>query len=72
MGNLLGLGKKDDLVLDFNGLRTDISSTIPYMNKLNANAQLLTNRLNKKVLIEQSDFNVSENYDMYKLFSLHI
>jgi len=68
MGNFLGLGKKDEFILDFEGVRTDVSSTIPYMNKLNSNAQLLANRLNSKVMVSQKEFNESENYDMYKLF----
>ena len=68
MGNFLGLGKSDENILNFDGVRTDMSSTIPYMHKLNANAQLLANRLNNKVLIEPKEFNESENYDMYKLF----
>ena len=68
MGNFLGIGKSDENILNFDGVRTDMSSTIPYMHKLNANAQLLANRLNNKVLIEPKEFNESENYDMYKLF----
>ena len=70
MGNFFS--KKDDLILDFGGLRTEnISSTIPYMNKLNADAKSLVDRLNIKQNIQPTKatvFTESENYDMYKLF----
>jgi hypothetical protein len=66
MGNIMG--KKDDLMLDFGGLKTEnMSSTIPYMNKLNANAKSLVERLN----VTQAPakiFTESNNYDMFKLF----
>jgi hypothetical protein len=70
MGNFFT--KKDDLILDFGGLRTEnMSSTIPYMNKLNADAKSLVDRLNIKQNIQPTKatvFTESENYDMYKLF----
>ena len=74
MGNFFGLEKKDDLFLDFNGLKTEnISSTIPYLNKLNSDAKALVNRLNVKSYSQQPSqpsqvFTETENYDMYKLF----
>jgi hypothetical protein len=71
MGNFLGLGKKDDLTLDFSGLRTEnISTTIPYMNRLNNDARSLVERLNTKnyVPAQNQVFTETENYDMYKLF----
>ncbi len=73
----MGIFKKDELLLDFKGVRTeDMSSTIPYMNKLNADAKILVNQLapnatyaanatNRKGLVL---FNESEQYDLYKLF----
>jgi hypothetical protein len=66
----MGIFKKDELILDFNGLRTEnVSSTIPYLNKLNKDANILINRLNvpyqTKVLTK---FNETDNYDLYKLF----
>ena len=68
----MGVFQKDDLALDFHGRRTeDFSSTIPYMNKLNAHAKMLVSQLdinsnyNKKGLVL---FNESDHYDMYKLF----
>ena len=70
MGNFFS--KKDDLILDFGGLKTEnISSTIPYMNKLNADAKSLVDRLNIKQNthpVKAKVFTESENYDMYKLF----
>jgi hypothetical protein len=71
MGNFLGLAKKDDLTLDFSGLRTEnISTTIPYMNRLNNDARSLVERLNTKnyVPAQNQVFTETENYDMYKLF----
>ena len=71
MGNFLGLGKKDDLTLDFGGLRTEnISTTIPYMNRLNNDARSLVERLNTKnyVPAQTQVFSETENYDMYRLF----
>ena len=68
MGNFFGTEKKDDLLLDF-GNTADISSTIPYLNKLNADAQTLVGRLNSKAHSQNvGEFNETENYDMYKLF----
>ena len=62
----MGIFKKDELLLNFNGVKTEnISSTIPYMNKLNADARALASKFNNKQL---SSFTESENYDMYKLF----
>jgi hypothetical protein len=66
----MGRFTKDDLVLDFQGLKTEnMSSTIPYLNKLNMDAKSLITKLyvpaNTKTL---SHFNETENYDMYKLF----
>jgi hypothetical protein len=66
----MGRTPKDDLILDFQGLRTEnMSSTIPYLNKLNMDAKSLITKLyvpaNTKTL---SHFNETENYDMYKLF----
>ena len=70
MGNFFA--KKDELILDFGGLKTEnISSTIPYMNKLNADSQSLVDRLNIKQSthpVKAKVFTESENYDMYKLF----
>ena len=66
MGNIMG--KKDDLMLDFGGLKTEnMSSTIPYMNKLNANAKSLVERLNV-TQVPAKIFTESNNYDMFKLF----
>ena len=66
MGNIIG--KKDDLLLDFGGLKTEnMSSTIPYMNKLNADAKVLIERINMSTSTKKL-FNDSENYNMYKLF----
>jgi hypothetical protein len=64
----LGMSKQDNL--DFNGLITEnISSTIPYLDRINNDAKTLVNRLyipvNSKTLI---NFNETENYDLYKLF----
>lgn len=60
--------KKDDLELDFRGLRTEnYSSTVPYMGNLTADAKMLVNRLpqnNVKIGLFQD----SENHDMYKMF----
>ncbi len=69
----MGIFKKDELLLDFKGVKTeDMSSTIPYMNKLNTDAKMLVNQLdpntanvNRKGLVL---FNESEQYDLYKLF----
>jgi hypothetical protein len=68
----MGIFKKDELMLDFNGVKTEnISSTIPYLNKLDTQAKMLVNQLgpmskvNNKSLIL---FNESDNYDMYRLF----
>jgi hypothetical protein len=69
----MGIFKKDELLLDFKGVRTeDMSSTIPYMNKLNADAKMLVNQLNpnnnvinRKGLVL---FNEGDNFDLYKLF----
>jgi hypothetical protein len=69
MGNLFSLGNDDGLALDFNSIRTEnISSTIPYMNKLSSNAQLLANRLNTKNRFNSNLATESDNIDMYKLF----
>lgn len=73
----MGIFKKDELLLDFKGVQTeDVSSTIPYMNRLNAEAKILVNHLgpnaanaanaiNRKGLVL---FNESEQHDMYRLF----
>ena len=70
----MGIFKKDEMLLDFKGgMRTeDISSTIPYLNKLNTDAKMLVNRLgpnmneiNKKRLVL---INENEKLDLYKLF----
>ncbi len=70
----MGIFKKDELLLDFKGVQTeDVSSTIPYANRLNTEAKILVNHLgpnavnavNRKGLVL---FNESEQYDMYKLF----
>jgi hypothetical protein len=72
MGNFFGTEKKDDLLLDF-GNTADISSTIPYLNKLNADAQTLVGRLNSKAHSQNvEEFNETENYDMYKLFATQL
>ncbi len=72
----MGIFKKDELLLDFKGVQTeDMSSTIPYMNKLNADAKVLVNQLNPNNNISNNInrkglvlFNESEHYDLYKLF----
>jgi hypothetical protein len=68
----MGVFKKDELLLDFKGVQTeDISSTIPYMNKLNAEAKVLVSQLNPNSNYNSKGlvlFNESEQYDMYKLF----
>ena len=68
----MGIFKKDELVLDFKGVRTeDMSSTVPYMRKLNTDAKVLVNQLNPKLNYNNKSlvlFNESDNYDMYKLF----
>jgi hypothetical protein len=68
----MGIFKKDELLLDFKGVQTeDMSSTIPYMNKLNADAKMLVNQLNPNDAINRKGlvlFNESEQYDLYKLF----
>jgi hypothetical protein len=68
----MGIFKKDDLLLDFKGVKTeDISSTIPYMNKLNAEAKALVSQLNPNSNYNSKGlvlFNESEQYDMYRLF----
>lgn len=60
--------KKDDLELDFKGLRTEnYSSTVPYMGNLTADAKTLVNRLpqnNVKIGLFQD----SENHEMYRMF----
>jgi hypothetical protein len=71
----MGIFKKDEMLLDFKGVQTeDMSSTVPYMNKLNYDAKMLVNHLgprignnaiNRKGLVL---FNESEQYDLYKLF----
>jgi hypothetical protein len=66
MGNLF---HKDPLVLDFNGLKTEnMSSTIPYAKKYDADALTLVSRLHNTQNKSMVLFNESENYDMYKLF----
>jgi len=68
----MGIFKKDELMLDFKGVKTeDMSSTIPYMSKLNADAKMLVNQLNPNTVYNNKGlvlFNESEQYDMYKLF----
>ncbi len=78
----MGIFKKDELLLDFKGVRTeDMSSTIPYMSKLNADAKMLVNQLNPNMVNANNAananainrkglvlFNESEHYDLYKLF----
>jgi hypothetical protein len=60
MGNLIG---KDENTLNFKGLKTEnISTTIPYLNKLQNDAKHLAQQLDNK------NFTESENQDMYKLF----
>lgn len=67
----MGIFKKDELVLDFKGMRTEnMSSTIPYLNRLNIDAHTLVQRLdatqlNKKNMVL---FTESDDYNMYKLF----
>ena len=60
--------KKDDLELDFKGLRTEnYSSTVPYMENLTVDAKTLVNRLpqnNVKIGLFQD----SENHEMYRMF----
>lgn len=64
----MGINKKDDLELDFNGLRTEnYSSTIPYMKNLTADAKTLLERLPMNQA-QIGLFQDSENYDMYKMF----
>ena len=64
----MGIFKKDDLLLDFNGLHTDnYSSTVPYMGNLTADAKTLVNRLQQNN-VKIGLFQDSENYDMYKMF----
>lgn len=71
MGNLFGR-PDDGLALDFGELpaTANYSSTIPYANKMNADAKALVDRINTKNYIsnQQKPFSNSENYDMYKLF----
>ena len=68
----MGIFKKDELMLDFKGVRTeDMSSTVPYMRKLNSEAKVLVGQLNTKFNYNNKSlvlFNESDNYDMYKLF----
>jgi hypothetical protein len=68
----MGIFKKDELMLDFKGVQTeDMSSTIPYMKKLNVDAKMLVNQLNPNTNYNNKGlvlFNESEHYDMYKLF----
>ncbi len=70
----MGIFKKDEMMLDFKGVQTeDISSTVPYMNKLNYDAKILVNSLgpqanaamNRKGLVL---FNENDQFDLYKLF----
>ncbi len=65
----MGIFKKDELLLDFNGLRTEnISSTIPYMNRLNADVNTLIGHINPTNNKSMRLFTESENHNMYKLF----
>jgi hypothetical protein len=68
----MGIFKKDELILDFNGVKTEnISSTIPYLNKLDTQAKMLVNQLGPMSKINTKSmilFNESDNYDMYRLF----
>lgn len=60
--------KKDELELDFKGLRTDnYSSTVPYMKNLTTDAKTLINRLPQNN-VRIGLFQDSENHDMYKMF----
>ena len=69
MGAFFSSEKKDDMLLDFGNMNTEnMSSTIPYMKNLNANARALVDRLNIKTHQNTAQFNDTENYDMYKLF----
>lgn len=64
MGNLFGKDNNDDK-LNFRGLKTEkMSTTIPYLNKLKADARNLAQQLD----VNNKNFTESENYDMYKLF----
>ncbi len=64
----MGISKKDDLELDFKGLKTEnYSSTVPYMQNLAADAKTLVDRLPQKN-VKIGLFQDSENYDMYKMF----
>ncbi len=64
----MGIMKKDDLELDFNGMRTEnYSSTIPYMKNLTVDAKTLLERLPKNN-VKIGLFQDSENHDMYKMF----
>ena len=67
----MGIFKKDEMLLDFKGIHTeDISSTVPYMNKLNNDARNLVNQLNPNTVNNKRFvmFNESEQFDLYKLF----
>ncbi len=64
----MGISKKDDLELDFNGLRTEnYSSTIPYLKNLTLDAKTLLERLPAND-VQIGLFQDSENYDMYRMF----
>lgn len=64
----MGINKKDDLELDFNGLRTEnYSSTIPYLKNLTMDAKTLLERLPAND-VQIGLFQDSENYDMYRMF----
>jgi hypothetical protein len=71
MGNLFA---RDELSFDFKGgnIKTeDISSTIPYMRKLDTQAKQLVGQLDTKINYNNKSlvlFNESDNFDMYKLF----
>ena len=65
MGNIISGNNETNL--DFGNIKTDnISSTIPYLKKLNTDAKNLVNNLN--VSDDSLVFTETENFDMYKIF----
>lgn len=63
----MGFARKDDLILNFDKNTVDYSSTVPYMDKINAEAKALVNRLPNNSL-PRGMFYESDNYAMYKKF----
>jgi hypothetical protein len=63
----MGFARKDDLILNFDKNTVDYSTTIPYMDKINADAKALVNKLPSNSL-PRGMFYESDNYAMYKKF----